>query len=378
MKGWNNYRMVKVTNRFGSGTMWEEKDLRFTHVYFVSTACMSVTSDAVSFVERQITRDDECNFTVYAHDENMLRFGEKPIIVILGCQVTDLAILNDIRTAEKFHEKYPKAQIIMGGCLAYRFDIELPEWCARIGSLRSEYTPLSDRAFRCVKWQAPFWTDENGLDIYGRETSSLFKNYYPLKIGAGCHGKCKYCTIKDTRGEGYETDAYLQVSEFLDASNNPDYKGIVLTSDSPTVKQIKDWCHIVTRYEKPVSFRNVEPQIALACKEELLALASKGLLKIFHCPIQSNDKEVLKAMNRNVEMTFAYIDMAQELRSLGVYVATNIICDYVVDGSIVDNMPTEWLDEHFDYWVWNPYFDGNWDREKAEVRFKKYMPDKKI
>ena len=27
----------------------------------------------------------------------------------------------------------------------------------------------------------------------------------------------------------------------------------------------------------------------------------------------------------------------------------------------------------FDYYSWNPYFDGNWDLEKAKMRFKKYI-----
>ena len=106
---------------------------------------------------------------------------------------------------------------------------------------------------------------------------------------------------------------------------------------------------------------------------ELLDLAHHGLLKIFHCPIQSNDIDVLRAMNRNVDETLEYIDAAQELRTLGVKVATNIIIDYNVDGKMIHNMPEEWLNEYFDYWSWNPYFDGNWNPEKAKGRFQKYI-----
>src|SRR5699024_2172296 len=98
-----------------------------------------------------------------------------------------------------------------------------------------------------------------------------------------------------------------------------------------------------------------------------------GLLKVFHCPIQSNDPEVLRAMNRNVDLTLSYIDIAQELRKRGTKVATNIIIDYVIDGKTFHNMPEEWLNEQFDYWSWNPYFDGNWDYEKAKERFEKYI-----
>lgn len=78
-------------------------------------------------------------------------------------------------------------------------------------------------------------------------------------------------------------------------------------------------------------------------------------------------------MNRSVDETFEYILFAQALRKLGVKVATNIIVDYVVDGAVIHNMDESWLDAHFDYWSWNPYFDGDWDYQKAEERFKKYI-----
>lgn len=357
--------MKEVENRFGKGVLLEESDLQNKSICFISTACLSVTSDAASFIKSNCNRVD-------------IFISSKPnqktdMIIVLGCQVTDLAVLNDIKTAEKLHKEYPHTQIVMGGCLAYRFDIELPEWCKRIEALRTEYIPLTKAVMNTVNWENPFWVNKEGYDAYGEKSGSLFRNYYPLKIGAGCHSKCKYCTIRDTRGECFETDAFLQIQEFLQASENTEFDGIVLTSDSPTISQIKDWCLIAKRYNKPISFRNVEPQIANACANELKDLAKNGLLKIFHCPIQSNNEMILKAMNRSVNETFKYIDLAQELRKLGVYVATNIIIDYVVNNETFHNMPKEWLDENFDYWVWNPYFDGMWNRQKAEERFDKYI-----
>ena len=34
------------------------------------------------------------------------------------------------------------------------------------------------------------------------------------------------------------------------------------------------------------------------------------------------------------------------------------------------------LNEIFDYYSWNPYFDGNYNEKKAKKRFKKYIVDK--
>ena len=351
--------MREVTNRFGTGTLYDIEDIIALDVYAVCTACMSVWSDFLSFAS-----SDECHFNVQSkYEESWLHRTE--VIIVLGCQVTDLAIYNDLRTAEELHKKHPELPIYMGGCLAHRFDITLPDYIRRLDVVREKYQNITDK--NLIDYRKPFWNESLADDADEFETGNLFRHSYPLKIGAGCHGKCKYCTIRDTRGESYETDAYLQVGEFL---ANDD---VVLISDSPSMKQIQDWCHISTRYHKPISMRNVEPQIAVACSKELLDLADEGLLKVFHCPIQSNDPEVLRAMNRNEDLTLSYIDIAQELRKRGTKVATNIIIDYVIDGKTFHNMPEEWLNEHFDYWSWNPYFDGNWDYEKAKERFEKYI-----
>ena len=347
--------MREVTNRFGEGTLYGKDDLGLS-IYTVCTACMSVWSDFLSYISSRDSLVKE--FTSYVWDKT-------DTIVVLGCQVTDLAIYNDLKTAESLHNRYPDLPIYMGGCLAYRFDIELPDYIRRLEVIREEYQPIN--YFDLVDYRKPFWNRTLANDADEFETGNLFRHSYPLKIGAGCHGKCKYCTIRDTRGNFYETDAYLQVKEFLD------HDDVVLISDSPTIEQIRDWVKIAMRYHKPISFRNVEPYVAVLCRNRLNWLAMRGLLKVLHCPIQSNDPKVLRAMNRNVKTTLEFIDLAQDLRDKGVKVATNIIIDYPVDGEVVHNMPEEWLNEHFDYWSWNPYFDGKWNYEKAKERFEKYI-----
>lgn len=363
-----------LRNRFGHGKIYTVDEIIETEgkmgrllAYCASTACMSVTSDILSWASKKENHGKIIFVSNNSPKNNNLIF-------ILGCQVTDLAILNDIKTAERLHKENPKAKVFMGGCLAYRFDIKLPDYVHRLAATRSEYTPIDIIWTHGIKWEKPFWVknwQENDTQL---SDGHLFRDMYPLKIGAGCKGACKYCTIRDTRGDSYETDAFLQVKEFLDNEN------VVLISDSPSEKQIKDWCLIAERYNKPISIRNIEPTVTVACGIELIRLANKGLLTIFHCPIQSNNPELLKIMNRDVDYTIASIDIMQSLRELGVIAATNIIIDYKLESDenctlCHHNKDTKWLDEHFDYWSWNPYFDGKWDREKAEERFKTYLED---
>ena len=105
------------------------------------------------------------------------------------------------------------------------------------------------------------------------------------------------------------------------------------------------------QHNKEISIRNVEPHVAISCKTVLHALSIKGLLKIFHSPIQSNNPELIQAMGRDVKSTIAYIEFAQELRRNGTFIGTNIIIDYRVGDKTMHNCDKTWLDKHFDYWA---------------------------
>ena len=344
--------MKTVRNIFGTGVLYEAPDLH-GKIYATCAACMSVWSDFLSWAN--------------VHKEKMVKCVEyADTIVVLGCQVTDLAVLNDIRVCEKL-DKLTGKFIYLSGCLAQRFDINLPDYVKRLDVVRVKNQPLYDKTL--VHYEPPFWVkdfEETG-ETLSLKQGDLFRNFYPLKIGAGCHGNCKYCTIRHTRGEGYEMSAKNQVDEFLAFDN------VVLISDSPTVKQIRDWCEIATEYNKEISFRNMEPYVLVACEKEVIDLSKKGLLRILHCPIQSFDDEVLKIMNRNISATKKAVEIMQEVRKYGTLVATNIIIDYVYNGKVYPNYDKQLLEEKFDYFAWNPYFDGHFDLKRAKERFDKYI-----
>lgn len=342
--------MNKIKNIFGEGTIYNKEDLG-KKIYATSAACMSVWSDMLSFANKYKDR--------FVDNPN-----EADSIVVLGCQVTDLAVLNDLAIAKRLHEKTNK-DIYLGGCVAQRFDIPLPEYIKRLNVIREYNIDLEDRYL--VKYEKPFWVKDFKEDDDNLKDGHLFRNFYPLKIGAGCHGKCKYCTIVHTRGGYYEEVPENQINEFLNHEN------VVLISDSPTPSQVKAWCKIAKETNKDISIRNIEPQNLIQCREELLELADKNLLKIVHCPVQSFDEELLTAMNRNVSATNKAIELIKELRNKGVITATNIIIDYTVNKKLYENHDKEKLNEYFDYYSWNPYFDGNFDLKKAENRFKKYI-----
>jgi len=339
--------MINERNIFGSGYLHD--DIEVGNIYAICSACTSIYSEFLSWANLV---------------KNKGRFVEDPKnadnIVVLSCQVTDLAVLNDLRILEKLMFDFPDRNFYVGGCLARRFDIPLPDGVKRLTNLVSNNTPIYEQWM--VKYSTPFWVKgfiEN--DPLGKD-GHLFRYMYPLRIGAGCNNNCKYCTIRHTRGKSYVLSP--NVEEFRKNKN------VVLISDNPTVNQILQWSEIAQEERKEISFRNVEPSVVCSAENCLVDLSKRGLLNILHSPIQSIDPLVLKDMGRKEKHVSNMINsIFPKLKSNGVFLATNIIIDY----KDFKNPDMEYLNSIFDYVSWNPYWDGVWDRGLAEERFRKYF-----
>jgi len=317
-------------------------------IFFTSTACMSVWADALSWANK--------------YQERIAKEpAEADHIVILSCQVTDLAVLNDFRTLDKYRRQYPDKKYFISGCLAKRMDIPVPAGAERLELPRADYQPIEDRTL--IRFEPPFWVHDFDSEDKEFEQGHLFRNMYPLRIGKGCPFNCTYCTIRFTRGKFAKYDVYARLEkEFLE------HEDVLLIADSPMPDQIKEWCRLAIKHNKHISIRNIEPKIAVLCRDDLLNLARKKLLKVFHAPIQSDNEAVLKDMARDVEATFATMDLCRRLKVLGVFIATNIIIDY-------KDFPNDFTEVYklYDYVSWNPLWDRQWDRKKAEERYAYYL-----
>ena len=316
-------------------------------IYMTCSACMSVWADGLSWAN--------------AHPEKITKnMNEAQNIIVLSCQVTDLAILNDLRVLEALRARSPEKKYFISGCLGKRPDVEIPEFAERLETPRDNYQFLWDRTF--VNFEKPFWVKGFKENNETKAQGHLFREMYPLRIGKGCPNKCTYCTIRVTRGEFEQLEASRLEKEFQTFDN------VLLIADSPTVNQLKSWYAIAKKNNKPFSIRNVEPSVTVACEEELLDLAKNNLLTVYHSPIQSNNHEVLADMHRNVQATLKTMEIAKRLKQEKVYIATNIIIDY--KGFKQDFGQVYGL---YDYVSWNPLWDGKWNRKLAEERFERYL-----
>lgn len=338
--------MLEVSNRFGSGTIYDEADL-VGDVYIICTACISIWAEALSWATCHLDR-----------------VGARPwadSIIVLGCQVTDLAILNDLRYLQALMSKCPNKTFFMGGCLANRFDIPLPPEVRRLDRLCRDYVWLDDTGI--IAYASPFWDMEFSSDEDPLRESRFMRDMYPLRIGVGCNKNCTYCTIRHTRGESYNLVDYVALEkEFLAHEN------VLLVNDSINLSQISLWCDLAQKHGKGIAFRNVEPWVALAAWNDLRAASKSGVLSALKVAVQSNNPDVLRDMQRPVASTLALIDIVGELRKYGTVLGTNIITEYK------DFPDPEGLEEIFDVVVWNTYWDGVFDMERAKQKAERLFP----
>jgi tRNA A37 methylthiotransferase MiaB len=336
--------MLCSKNVFGNGTIYNIDDVQ-GKIYCVCTACMSVWADFLSWANAHKFR---MVFTPQDADN----------IIVLSCQVTDLAIYNDLQTLWALQKQYPTKQFYIGGCLAYRFDIELGDNIKRLSNTHVDGQFLFDN--QLVKYIEPFWSNKNG------NAGILFRQAYPLRIGVGCSRKCSYCTIRHTRAPCYNLDA--NVDELVYAHKIWPRRNIVLIADNPTVVQLSKWLVTAEKENIPISLRNIEPSTAVELWKEIKILSSESLLSVFHCPIQSCDVKILENMNRDVANTLYIYNHIYQLAA-HTTCATNIIVDYMD----FNNNWTLDVYDRFHYVSWNPYWDNKWDLDKARLRWRRYF-----
>lgn len=363
--------MPTVTNKFGTGTLHNIDSLQ-GKIYCTSAACMSVWADFLSWANRNVSK-------ICRH---YAQIGPQDSIIVLSCQVTDLAILNDLRVVEKLRHKRPNNAIYIGGCLAKRFDVDLPDGVFRLNDVRHDGQYIENTLL--IDYEDPFW-----VPLYSKQhkrytkvvqPGRLFRQRrwddpkYPLRISVGCHGKCAYCTINQTRGTGYDVPIDVAMAEWKRAAQPNRYgdkpQHTIFIADSPSQMLVEYYSSMAMSLQRKVSWRNIEPNVAMQCSDLLVELAESGYLDTFHCPIQSLDNEMLLDMGRDPYPTHYVVDtLVPAMRANKVRCATNIIVDY-------KNFPNHWAEKVYgvyDYVSWNPYWDGVWDRDKAERRWRRYF-----
>ena len=340
--------------------IYDKNVLKNKRVFISCAACLTVFTETLKWANDKDLKKFNIKITYFPEDAD--------VIIVLGCQVTDLAILNDFHILDNYMKKYPNKEYYIGGCVAQRPDIDsINNSVNRIGHLIS----LRSTSFNknLVFWEKPFWIKDYNIT---NTKGNLFRYDNHIQVGRGCHGKCKFCSIKTTRGKAAQVpfDIIKFEMKYYADKNKP----ITFVADTISYNQIKETANIAIENNQIVSYRNIEPQVLVKSFDILYNLAIRGFLHTIHSPIQSLNSDILTDMNRDVDASLESLKLMNKFNEIGVYTATNIIINYkdFKENSTYSDLVLN-KNNIYNHVAINPYWDGIWDYNKALQRYKRYI-----
>ncbi len=340
--------MKNVENVYGTGVLYGEEDLQGT-IFTRCCACMNVYAEYLSWAneEKQLNR-----FKPVDEAQN---------IIVLGCQLNDLAVLNDLHHIERLMNDNTNAKFYVGGCLAKRFDIELPKGVIRLDTLQKNNQWIYNT--KLVDYASPFWVEKfDPVDCFVLDTEKfrflynqghLFRNSYPLRIGGGCpHGSA-------VGGKSYRLPVDKdKFNEFVIM------KDVVLIAGELDSNHVLEWILIAQDHHKSFSLRNVSPSVVVEMMGYLETLARSGSLTALHTIIHNVDEFALRDMGLDVGAVSDYMKSIKFLKPFRTIIGATVTTGY----KTYPNTPSDVLSK-FDYVTSIYHWDGMWNREMAEIRW---------
>lgn len=315
-----------VNNRYGQGFVYKESVLyKYDSVKFMSTGCLSGTSDILSYISDKLRVDEYSYvFEILSNDE----IWGNSAVVVFGCQATNEDLTNTFITLTDAHNRFPNSDIYLGGCMAYRFDTYVPDYVKRIGEIRSN-GPIEESSVSMIEWKY--------------RDNDMFKSYYPLKAGVGSKNSSNICA--EFRSGYYSSDAFLQVAEFKSAAKLKSYSGIAIICDELSTEQLKDWLTLARRYKIAINLSNVSPVVVRDNTLLLEDAVRDGILQSIHCLIYSLDSDTQAMLGLEQAEVVGAMHTLIVLRKKGIKIAATFVKD---TDQYKAGKPIEWIKDTFD------------------------------
>lgn len=323
----------------------------YKRILVVSVECFENSLGSIGYIEKEyrnkIVNEGEIGDTDIADI----------MVLVLGCSKDDLAIVKSLHVAESYSAKYDGVDIYLGGCMAC-IDIELPSYIK--GVIDTKLTldiPMDILKISKVKCERQYWE----LERVNKSSCNIIKIDKGLK---SCSKYAKGCLsiveIEDKLSSVKQGELVEIVSEGLDS------------------KRLEMILSLIERYKVKVGFREIRTEVIVSQHKRLKEISELGLIEYISSAITSDNDKVLIDLGYDVCYINDAIKIMGELRELGVKVYTRVLVDYnkvTGDGKQIrySNTSQRWLNDHFDGWSWEIYYDGKWDKEKAIERYNEYV-----
>ena len=248
-------------------------------------------------------------------------------IIINSCGFIESAKKESIDAVYSIKAMYPKAKIILAGCLAQRYAKELQESMPELDGIfgNGDLSKIAEYIKSCGKQktaeQAVF--EQKGICEGNRPLIFNYKASAYVKITEGCSNNCSFCAIPLIRGAVRSRSVKSIINEIKDLIKNgvyeinligqdlaaftaPEAEGNGLKYLLSQICLLKGDFIVRTLYIHPDHFDT-----------DLLELYKndKRLVPYFDIPFQSGDDQIIHAMNR-VGSAKKYVALIKKIRSV--------------------------------------------------------------
>ena len=254
--------------------------------------------------------------------EQIFEPSEADLIVVNSCGFIESAKTESINAVMSAREMYPKAKILLAGCLAERYAAELKDELLEAdgffgnGDLSQIYKVIEP----LMRDERPVLVpDQKGVCCGDRNLLLSFKGTAFVKITEGCNNRCSFCAIPIIRGDLRSRKAGEIIEEIKDLVSKGVYEINLIGQDLAAYGTgAGDNCFDdgktnffegesgLARLLKMIS--QIEGTFAVRLlyihpdhfNEDILPImqADSRFLHYFDIPFQNGDDEIIKSMNR--------------------------------------------------------------------------------
>ncbi|MFP4179583.1 MAG: 30S ribosomal protein S12 methylthiotransferase RimO [Spirochaetaceae bacterium] len=131
-------------------------------------------------------------------------FSKADIIIINSCGFIEPAKQESIETTLELSTEYPKARILLAGCLSQRYGEELHTGLQEADGIfgNRDLSKVVDAAESVYRGESPLLLPHYGDYDRKRDNLLSFPGSVYLKISEGCDHRCSFCAIPLIRGGG--------------------------------------------------------------------------------------------------------------------------------------------------------------------------------
>ena len=247
-------------------------------------------------------------------------------IIINSCGFIESAKKESINAVYSIKQMYPKAKIILAGCLAQRYAKDLEESMPELDGIfgNGDLSQIADYIKNCSKQkeapQASF--EQKGICEGNRPLIFNYKASAYVKITEGCSNNCSFCAIPLIRGPVRSRQVSSIIKEIKTLIKNGVYEINLIGQDLAA---------FTCKEEKGSGLKYLLSQISLLEGDFIvrtlyihpdhldtsiieLYKKDKRLLPYFDIPFQTGDDQLIRAMNR-VGPSARYVQTINKIRT---------------------------------------------------------------